>query len=190
MDTAIINRLKALELSHAAAQMRVGTEEVAHASALKELKTATEALEVVRGCAVELQNQAHKHISKIVTRCMHAIFGKRYEFKIIFELKRNKTEARLVFMKDGNEVDPMEAAEGGAIAVAAFALRIASLVLTRPHRRKCIFLDEAFSHLHKSHHHKVRALIKTLAKEMGIQIIIITHIEALKIGKIFNLGDV
>ena len=77
---------------------------------------------------------------------------------------------------------------GGAIDVASFALRVACLMLSRSQPRKILILDEPFKMISRDHNRqRVRELIETLSKEMGIQIILITHDPELTIGKVIEL---
>jgi len=84
--------------------------------ALVNLETAQE---IVQTVAQSIQQQIHTRIADVVSRCLSAVFDEPYEFRIIFEQKRGKTEARLIFVRDEQEIDPMTAAGGGVIDVAA-----------------------------------------------------------------------
>ena len=66
---------------------------------------------------------------------------------INFLQKRGKTEAELVFVRDGKELSPTDGAGLGACDVAAFSLRAAAICLSRPGRRRLLVLDEPFKHL-------------------------------------------
>ncbi len=140
--------------------------------------------------AATIQASAHAQISKVVTRCLKAVFGEEaYEFKIDFKQARGKTEARLLFIREGQEIDPIDAAGGGVLDVASLALRLSCLMLARPRRRKLLCLDEPCKYLSTDYRPAVRKLILILAKETGIQFILVTHSEALKMGTIIEIGD-
>lgn len=143
------------------------------------------AQELAQRVAEAVQESAHQQIAAVVTRCLGAVFGEdAYEFRIRFERKRGKTEAKLLFARDGLEVDPLSAAGGGVVDVAAFALRLACLVLSRPRKRLLLILDEPFKHLSKDYRPQVRRLVETLAKEMGVQFIFVSHAPDLATGKV------
>lgn len=146
-----------------------------------------EATAAAQGVAKSVQEQAHQRISLIVSRSLEAIFETPYEFKVVFEQKRGKTEANLVFVRDGQTVDPMTAAGGGVVAVAAFALRLSALLLQRPPVRRLMVLDEPLGQLSKEYVGRARALLETLAKECGFQFILVTHQEGLACGTIIRL---
>lgn len=150
-----------------------------------------EAQRIVQAVSQEVQRQAHKQIASVVSRCLEAVFGdEAYQFEIRFEQKRGKTEAHLLFIRNGLEVDPVDAAGGGVVDIAAFALRLACLVLTRPQRRGLLVLDEAFRFVSREYIPAVGQILMTLAKEMKVQIIMVTHNEGLKVGKVIELGEV
>jgi DNA repair exonuclease SbcCD ATPase subunit len=156
--------------------------------ARKRLRTATQAREIATSIAEAVQRQAHEHIAGMVTRCLHAVFGEEaYEFEIVFEKKRNKTEARPVLHRNGHEFDPLREAGGGIVDVAAFALRLAVLMTARPPVRRFIVLDEPFRFVSAAYIDRLRQLLMELAKTANIQFVVITHHEDLRAGKVVEL---
>lgn len=154
----------------------------------EKLQNNTEAVAIVKSAAEIIQKTIHNHISTIVTRCLSVVFDENaYEFQILFEQKKNRTEARLVFTKEGREIDPMFSCGGGVIDVAAFALRLACLVLSRPAKRRLLVLDEPFRMLSVNYQRRIESLIEELAKELDVQIIMITHSEHLQIGQVIEV---
>jgi DNA repair exonuclease SbcCD ATPase subunit len=173
---------------HDAARTAVHAEtaELALAGAVARDTAAAQAIiqQVARTC----QQRAHRQIAAIVTRCLQAVFDDAYTFRIIFDRKPSgKTEPHLAFVRDGVEYEPLDAAGGGVIDVAAFALRLAALLLSVPRRRLLLCLDEPFRHLSKNHLPRVRGLLETLAAELKVQFIIVTHAEELQAGKVIEL---
>jgi DNA repair exonuclease SbcCD ATPase subunit len=146
-----------------------------------------EAQQIVQGVAQSVQQQVHQHIATVVTRCLEAVFEDPYSFRIEFERKRGRTEARLIFTRDGLDVDPTKAAGGGVCDLAAFALRLACLMLSRPPARSLLVLDEPFKHLSSNHTNRITKLLEVLAKEMKVQFILITHNDQLQVGKVIEL---
>lgn len=136
------------------------------------------AQEELQKLAQIVQQQSHRQIGKVVTRCLSAVFGDLYQLKIEFVRLRGKTEAKLMYLKEGNEVDPLRTS-GGVLDVSALALRIADLILSEPQSRKFLALDEPMTGVSAGNMPKVAALIETLSKEMGIQFLLATHNENL-----------
>jgi hypothetical protein len=152
------------------------------------VRTMAEALDIAQTVAQEVQTQAHHRLAAVVSRSLTAVFDDPYEFRIHFDRKRNRTEARLVFYRDGYEISPMDAAGGGVVDVAAFALRLSCLMLSRPPLRRFVAFDEPLKFVN-GHENRVRLrnLLVTLAKEMKIQMLIVTQVDQLGIGKVVEL---
>lgn len=156
--------------------------------AKKEYKAATKAQKIIQSVAQTVQQQVHDRIAGIVTRCIEAVFDDPYEFKIIFEQKRGRTEARLVFVRNGEEYNPSDSSGGGVIDVAAFALRLSCLVLTRPPLRRLLVLDEPFKNVNGTENQeRVGNMMTMITKELDVQIIMVTDDEWLKIGKVIEV---
>lgn len=142
---------------------------------------------IAQEVASMVQRQAHEKVAGVVTRCLQAVFPDSYEFRILFERKNGKTHARLVFMREGKEIDPLSASGGGVVDVAAFALRLSCLVLSKPPLRKVLILDEPFRFVSQEYRANVKDLILSLSKEFGMQFIIVTHMQELEIGKVVRI---
>lgn len=146
-----------------------------------------EAQKYMQEVAQHLQQTAHKKIASVVTRCLSSVFDDPYEFRIDFEQKRGKTEAKLLFVRDGIAVDPLNASGGGVVDVASFALRVACLILSTPPKRKFLVLDEPFKFLNAVYRGRVRAMLETLSEEMKIQFLMITHIAEFETGVVVEI---
>jgi hypothetical protein len=159
--------------------------------AKSKVDNALQAQIIVQGVAEAVQQHAHAQIGSLVTRCLHAVFGDNtYSFKIRFEKKRGRTDAVLVFVgPTGEEIDdPDDGIGGGVVDVASFALRLAELVLARPRKRKLLVCDEPMRNLNgDEYQQRFGELILALSEELGIQIILATDDEWLKIGKVVVL---
>lgn len=163
-------------------------EEKAQLAAAEEAVTdAVEAQRITQLVSASLQQKAHERISVVVSRCLSSVFDEPYQFKILFEQKRGRTEARLVFMDGTNEVDPLSASGGGVVDVAAFALRLSALLLSRPARRRVLIADEPFRFVSAEYRERVRMMLEELSRELGVQFILVTHIEELKTGTVVEL---
>ena len=152
----------------------------------RKVEHAEDAVKVVQAVSAIVQEKANIKITSIVTRCLETVFEEEaYEFKILFEEKRNKTEARIVFMRNGEELNPIDASGGGAIDVAAFALRVSCLMLSG--QRKVMILDEPFKNLSEGYRPKMAKMVELLSKELQIQFIVVTHIEEFMMGNVIAL---
>lgn len=158
------------------------------AIATKQVSRASRSQQILQQVAQAVQQKAHDRISKVVSSCLSSVFGdEAYKFKIRFERKRGKTDADILFVRNGREADPITASGGGMVDVAAFALRVVCLVLHRPRLRPSLFLDEPFKNVSADYQDNVRVMMENISKEMQVQIILVTHNENLMIGKIIKI---
>lgn len=161
--------------------------------AVSELGAVTAAAALVQEVAQTVQTQAHAAVASVVTRCLEAVYGPdAYEFRVVFEKKRGRTEARLAFVDPGaegggEELDPTCDTEGGQLDVASFALRLAALILTQPPPRRFLALDEPFRFVDAQRTPLVRDLLLSLAEELDFQFLLITHNRGLCGGAVIEL---
>lgn len=166
---------------------RKAIEEKALALAENEVETARSAQEIIQFVAQAVQQKAHERVAKVVSSCLASVFDQPYQFSIEFVRKRGRTEAKLRFSRNGLTVDPMEASGGGMIDVAAFALRVACLIMHRPRLRQILVLDEPFRFVSEEYQDNVRAMLEKLSVDLGLQIVMVTHNQAYATGKIVRL---
>lgn len=146
-----------------------------------------EATQLLRDLYEQTQERFHGQIMQIVTYCLKEVFGDdAYEFKIEFTQKRNQVEASFQFIRDGEAFDPLQAAGGGVLAVACFALRLAVIYLTKMTIRPIMVLDEPFGQLSVGYREAMATLLGKLADDFGFQFILITHAQEFEIGKIYR----
>ena len=134
-----------------------------------------EARELIREAGLKTQQQLQYHISDITTLALDAVFDDPYKLVVEFVQRRNKTECDLYFERDGERTDPLSASGGGAVDVAAFALRIASWSMQRPRSRNVIILDEPMKYLSANYQERGSAMLKEISERLNIQFIIVTH---------------
>ncbi len=194
MTTLIDHRraVDALRARHRLAADRADREREALDAAGGRETSATEAQGIVQHIAQALQQRAHRRISRVVSRCLAVVFDDPYEFRIDFERKRGKTEARLTFVRDGLVLsDPLNEVGGGVVDVASLALRLACLLLARPVRRRLVVLDEPFTCMRgKENRGRMRSLLLKLSEEMGFQFVLNVDGDAypeFALGKIVEL---
>jgi DNA repair exonuclease SbcCD ATPase subunit len=143
----------------------------------KEIRDLEEVQKIIQTASAEIQYRIHQQIAAVVTRCLKTVFGEdAYDFEIRFTKQRNKTEAQLVFHRNGQTIDPLDAAGGGVLDIASLALRIACLITSTPKLRKLVVLDEPLRHVAIELRPVAIRLLKELAEELKIQFLIVTHI--------------
>lgn len=169
------------------AERRFQEERAALQEAKEHYQAATEAQTIIQTAAQEVQQRVHDRIASVVSRCLSAVFDEPYSFRITFERKRGRTEARLSFVRDGREYEPTTASGGGVIDVASVALRLCCLLLSRPRKRMLLCLDEPMRMLDTERQPRMAELLLVLAEELQCQFIIVTHSESFQIGKVIRL---
>jgi energy-coupling factor transporter ATP-binding protein EcfA2 len=151
-------------------------------------KDQKEAQIITQNIAQLIQETAHKRIEGVVSKCLEAVFGDAYGFRINFERKRGRTEANLVLLKDGHEIeDPMNADSGGVVDVAALALRLACIVLAKPALKRVIIMDEPFRNLDMQNRESMRMLLEELSEDFKVQFILVTHEVQFHAGKVIKI---
>jgi len=148
-----------------------------------------EAQEILQTIAQNVQQQVHAKIASVVSRCLTTVFDEPYALSIEFERKRGRTEACIQFARDGQYIDPMTASGGGPVDVAAFALRLAAMMLSRPRLRRILILDEPFKSPSPHYRKRVRSLLETLSQKMSVQIVMTTNIMELVTGTVIDLEE-
>lgn len=148
------------------------------------------AREVIREVGLKTQQQLQFHISDIASLALEAVFPDPYQLKVDFVQRRNKTECDLIFVRDENEIDPLEASGLGVVDITSFSLRIAAWSMLHPRIRNVIILDEPFRFVSENYQEKASAMIKEVSDKLGIQFIINTHVEALATSadRVFEIG--
>jgi DNA repair exonuclease SbcCD ATPase subunit len=184
----LAKKVKSKSLNFESAKSQLALEKSLLSKSKNSLLRVIEAHSIITEVAKQVQQQAHDGIASVVSRCIAAVFDRPYQFKIKFEKKRNRTEAKLVFLDGEHEVVPLKASGGGVADVASFALRLACMALSRPRVRRVLILDEPFKFLNSEvYRERARQLLETLADEMEMQIILVTGLDELRTGTIVEI---
>lgn len=187
----LAERIESMQSQREHLRKKVEDEQREVRRALSHLRHARRAQRIIQKVAEELQNSTHQQISLVATRCLEIVFGKRYQLDILFEQKRGKTEARLSFRReDGLLLHPLKESSGGVADVASFALRLASVILSRPRGSRTIVLDEPMKNVRGDiYQTRVREMLEQIAEEMDLQFIINTDLELMRAGKVIKVGE-
>ena len=145
----------------------------------RELRRHEQARSIVQEVALKTQKQLSYHISEITSLALNTIFPEPYALEADFVQRRNKTECDLFFVRNDERVDPLSASGGGAVDVAAFALRVASWSMQRPKSRNTLILDEPLKFISLDLLPLASEMLQQISKKLNLQIIMITHSEEL-----------
>jgi len=185
-------RINEIKAEYQSVIARKDKEEEQYQKATQNQLACKEAQDFIVEVAHGIQQSIHQSISRIVNRCLESVFDNPYEFAIVFEVKRNKTEAVLTMRRDGIEFrDPKREVGMGVIDVAALGLRVACIVLSQPRKAKVLILDEPFKNVRGAENKaRLRGMLLALASEMKFQFVLNVDVEAypeFALGKIVEV---
>lgn len=184
-STKLRSQLSQALASRQATQIAFDSATASLAAKRSEYEALLKAKEIVQAISMDCQQQCQTRIAYVVTRCLEAVFGKdSMRFSLLFEQKRGQTEVRgVVLDPQGHQLDPINSCGGGVLDVAAFGLRLACMMLMRPRPARVLVLDEPFKFVSSSYRPAIVQLLQELSQEMGVQIIMVTHLpELMAIG--------
>jgi DNA repair exonuclease SbcCD ATPase subunit len=136
---------------------------------------------IIQQVAKMTQQELEYHIAELVSLALSSVFPDPYELHLDFVTRRNRTEADISFTSSnsGEKIHPATGTGGGAVDVAAFALRISGWHLKRPRSRNTMIFDEPFRFLSKDLQSKASDMLKEISEKLNLQMIIVTHEESL-----------
>jgi DNA repair exonuclease SbcCD ATPase subunit len=144
---------------------------------------------ILQQVALQTQGELQFRITELVNLALAGVFDDPYTLTVSFVVRRDRTEVDLAFSRGDTHIDPMTASGGGPVDVAAFALRLCLWSMERPRTRPLLVLDEPFRFVSDNYLPRVGQLLEELCKRMGLQIIMVTHKEALMgTGKVFRVS--
>ena len=128
---------------------------------------------LIQLAAQETQEQIQNHLQDMVQTALDAVFPGVYDFRVVFDLKRGRTEVSMYLEKDGTQMDPMDSTGGGVVDVISTALRIACWTISKTDN--VIMMDEPFKFLSAKHRPILGEMLKQLTVRLALQLIIVTH---------------
>ncbi len=143
----------------------------------KELINEKKAHVLVTKVGEEIQGEFGDQLSALVTSCLNIVFiDDVYEFKVVFETKRNSTSVRFDLTKNGKTQGLMDSSGGGVINIVTIGLRFAMYSMSHDKSRNCLIIDEGFGALRGSDNVKrVYEMLDTISKSLGLQLIMINN---------------
>lgn len=140
----------------------------------EQLKTLETASEVLKRIGEQKKQATILMFERVVTLAIKEVFGFDYQFKIDVQTGA-RVLTRFKLLQGNQELDIMSSVGGGLIDVVSFVLRALILTSVRPKRTRVLFLDESFRHVSSEYRPRVASLLKSLAKQLDTQFILVTH---------------
>lgn len=133
--------------------------------------------EFLRDLGAYAREQAKSQLESIITNALTFVFKEDISFKIEFEIKRGRPEAKFYivnkYRNNTVENEPQDSRGGGVVDVVSIALRIAlaeCFGVQGP-----IIMDEPAKHLSKEYIPDFAEFIRLISQQFNRQIIMITH---------------
>lgn len=139
----------------------------------------TVARDIVNTVTQVTQNQIKVFIEDVVSLALKTVFGDAFAFKVDYEIRRNKSEASLYIMENGQKFEPRDECGCGVLDVASIGLRLSLWALATPKPADILLLDEPSRHLGEGNRQQFGALLQKVSEMFALQIIMITHDTAL-----------
>lgn len=142
----------------------------------EELENLEQAQTIIQIVGKTTQEELQYHLSELVTLAMENVLDDPYKLITNFVIRRGKTEVDLLFERNGETVNPLNATGGGAVDIASLALQFSLWGMQTPRTRKTFILDEPLKWL-KGNDLPVKGanLIKQISERLGVQIIMVSH---------------
>ncbi|MBU2249412.1 MAG: hypothetical protein KKD77_21870 [Gammaproteobacteria bacterium] len=146
----------------------------------KEISISEKAQAVIIAVAMATQEELQYRIAEPVSLALASVYDNPYLMNVRFDITgRGTTECHLGFERNGHIIKPLEASGGGPVDIASFALRIGSWSLAQPRSRPILILDEPFRFVSRNKMPLAGQMLKEISKQLGLQIIMVTHISEL-----------
>jgi hypothetical protein len=147
----------------------------------KQTRSIKEASGLVAAAAKMTQDQIKEDVETLGTMAMTMVFDKPYEFKLLFEEVGGTLRCRAAMFDGDREMDDPEFDVGGSrIDTVSISLRAVIWSLQEDTYRPVFILDEPFTSLGSGALlERTMTMMRELVDQLGIQLIIITHIDAI-----------
>ena len=139
-----------------------------------------EATLIIQKVAKDTQQSLFVTLNELVTGALDIVFeNEGYSFELQAETKANGLQVYPILKQNGYDYSLKADSGYGIVQVIAFALRIA-LLSVKKNSTKIILLDEPNKDISAEYKQKASELMASVANSMGIQVITVTHEDAIK----------
>jgi len=123
------------------------------------------------------RNEVKTKLETLSNLALSSVFtDKQMEFRVVPNRNKKGLFYELYISTDGN-ITPLEDCKGGGVLdIISLCLRISYLRIFKGSLRQVLILDEPFKNLDDIRRPAAIEWLSTTAKEMGLQLIIVTHL--------------
>jgi DNA repair ATPase RecN len=144
----------------------------------EELIDTEKAIIVLQETAKRIQEQLKFRLEDIINSAIDGLFPGQYRFALEFVNLRGQTEVKPVLYSGEDALEDITETNGGGLAdIIGFALRVSFLLISK--NQKVLILDEPFKFVSEEYREAACLIVKKLSKELGIQVIMVTHDKAM-----------
>lgn len=131
---------------------------------------------VLHQVSSDVQDNFIVSIEKLVSEGLSAVFEEDIKFRIKISTKGKLVAMDFSFLnRDESETGILDARGGGLVTLTGIILRVIVLRLLEKSHRQVLFLDEPLSMLSAKYLEPAAQLLRNLADNLNIQIVMITH---------------
>ena len=158
------------------AEVVVQTLETEIADLSTEVELLGKVLAVFHEMSTSVQERFIVSIERLVSTGLTAVFGTEILFKITPAVRARAVHLDFSLQNhDGTTTDLMDARGGGLVSACGVILRIVLVRMLKRRVRQVLFLDEPFAHLSDEYVEPMAELLRRLADELNVQIVLISH---------------
>jgi ABC-type thiamine transport system ATPase subunit len=148
---------------------------------LNEAKAGQEDLNRAVTAMNQISEESHhallRHIETTVTAGLESIFGPGMSLKLTPSTHGKLTTTEITIVSNGMETGILSARGGGVAAIVGLLIRMVLVVLD-DRVDKTLVLDETLAQVSREYEEPLAEFVQNLARETGLQLIIITHSDA------------
>lgn len=131
---------------------------------------------VLHELSTSVQERFLRSIEALISEGLSAVFEVPIAFKIISTTRNRQVNLDFQLVnEDGTTTDLMDARGGGLVSLCGVLLRVVMVRLMADRVRQILVLDEPLGMLSAEYQPAAGELLRKLAHELGIQIILVSH---------------
>lgn len=175
----VLNKYKELTIERKILQKQIKKKKLRYSRLNREIEARLEAINILVELSKTIYQEVITKIESVVTLSIRYVYDRPFEFKIKLEEKRNNIEAKFVLTEGEDEYEIKGDQGGGMINIISLAIRIVMWKIKEPKTRPFFSFDEPFYWL-GNYIEKAGRMLKYLADELELQILLLTHEPDLK----------
>lgn len=142
-------------------------------------ETLTHAMDLMKSLSFVQADRVRQFVANLVTAGVQDVFETDWEVLLIEEQKHGQRSLDIILKQGDIEASVPDGCGGGVSQVISVLVQIALVYLLRSKVQQIVFLDESLSHLARNYHPAAARVLKQVAEDLNIQIVLVAHSELL-----------